>query len=142
MKTIHYHFAFFLLLMFAVGCGGNVSVTGKVTFPDGSPLTYGEVLFETSTTLARGTIQSDGTYSLSAGEERGIPRGTYQVYIGGFSPTVTAPQIGPDGRPIGGAQVIRPVIPVHRDFLHSSTSNLTANVQGRTVFDITVRPPE
>jgi len=142
MKTIHLNLIAFLLLVCTIGCGPNVTVTGKVTFPDGTPLTTGQVLFESPAMLARGRIQSDGTYSITTGELKGIPRGTYQVSISGFEPTYVPAPIGPQGHPMGAPQVIPPVIPIHRDFLDSITSGLTVDVQGRTVFNITVRPPE
>ena len=148
MKITHYHFAFFLLLLFAIGCGGNVTVTGKVTFPDGSPLDHGEVIFETETSVSRGPINSDGTYSMFTGENMGVPKGTYKVSIGGFKPTVIAPPpaLDADGRPMMGGppqvSVIPPVFPVARALLNGETSGIVAEIKGRTVFDIAVRRPD
>ena len=133
---------FLLLLIFAAGCGPNCSVSGKVTFSDGSPMDSGEVVFETSAMMAKGKIQKDGTYSLTTGEQKGIPKGTYQVSIGGFRPTIVPPSIGPDGRTSGRAQVTMPEIPVAKKFLSPGTSGLTCEVKGRTKYDITVEPPE
>ena len=67
------------------GCGGsNIKFSGKVTFPDGEPLTVGLVCFSTSTFMASGELQSDGTYSLgSLAEKDGIPPGKYKVYVQG-----------------------------------------------------------
>jgi len=142
MKAIHCHFTFFLVLVFAIGCGQNVSVTGRVTFPDGTPMTTGAVVFETATMHAMGRIQSDGRYSISTGEERGIPKGTYQVSIGGFEATIE-PVLAPPGHkgPPPPARITPPVIPVHDKFLSPFTSGLVCEVKGKTKFDIEVTPP-
>ena len=137
---VHFYFPFFLLLIFAVGCGGNASVGGKVTFSDGTPLDHGEVIFENSSMMARGTIQSNGTYTVFAGELKGLPLGTYNVSIGGFQDTVKE-SFTPDGRP-AGVQIIPAVIPVAQKFLAGGTSGLVCEVKGRTTFNITVEPPE
>ena len=139
MKIIHSHFTFFLLLIFAVGCGGNCSVTGKVTFPDGSPLDHGEVIFEDSTLIARGDIQSDGTYAVQSGELKGLPKGTYSVSIGGFQDKVVE-SFAPDGRPTG-VQIIPAVIPIAQKYLSSNSSGLTCEVKGKTSYDIKVEKP-
>ena len=142
MKNIHYHSAFFLLLLFVVGCGGNPTVSGRVTFTDGTPLDHGEVLFETPNLLAKGNIQSDGTYTMYTGELKGVPRGTYAVSIGGFQDTMIPPGNSPDGRPLGPPQFIPAVIPIAQKYLSPGTSELTCEVKGRTTYDITVEPPE
>ena len=75
-----------LLLFSVAGCGGGLHpVQGKVTFEDGTPLTIGMVVFESTdgkTITARGDIQADGTYCL--GTKRpgdGVPPGKYRVLI-------------------------------------------------------------
>ena len=141
MKIFYHHFSFFLLFIFAVGCGsGNVSVTGKVMFPDGTPLDHGEVIFESSVLIARGAIQRDGTYRVQSGELKGLPVGTYNVSVGGFQDTVVE-SFAPDGSPTG-VRIIPAVIPVAKKFLSGGTSDLVCEVKGRTTFDITVEPPK
>ena len=135
MKPIHYHFAFFLLLLFAVGCGGNPAVTGKVTLADGTLVTAGEVIFETSAMMAQGAIQPDGTYAMSAGLNKGIPKGTYRVSLSVPPTIIDAPGGGPP-------TVIPPVFPFHRKYTSPETSGLVCEVKGRTTFNITVEPPE
>ena len=126
------------LLAFTIGCGSsNQTVTGKVTFPDGTPLTEGEVLFETALLMSRGSIQKDGTYSVSSGELKGMPKGTYQVSLGGFTfERMVSP--ASEGKPPVFESI---AIPVDKKYLNSSTSNLTCEVKGRTVYNITVEPP-
>ena len=141
MKNTHYPSALILLLLFAVGCGGNVAVTGKVTFQDGTPLESGTVFFESTELSARGYILSGGVYSLETGEQKGIPPGTYRVSIGGYEPTVVPAPIGPDGLPAGMARIVPAVIPIADKFLSAETSGLVCEVKRRTKFDITVEPP-
>jgi hypothetical protein len=77
------------LLVTLAGCGrGHYPVHGKVTFPDGTPLTEGLVMFETSgagdgmPVSARGEIQADGRFELSTHKPGdGVPPGTYRVLI-------------------------------------------------------------
>ena len=65
------------------GCGGNVSVTGKVFYEDDqTPLTSGIINFESDTFQARSGIRSDGSYRMgSAKEGDGVPPGKYRVVI-------------------------------------------------------------
>ena len=126
-----------LLISLSAGCGPNTTVTGKVSFSDGSPLTEGEVIFESSTSMARGAIQRDGTYSMMSGELKGIPKGMYQVAIAGFEMERVIPS-GLDGV----APTIIPLeIPVDRKYLSTINSGLTCEVKGRTTYNITVEPP-
>src|SRR5262245_38333912 len=69
------------------GCGsGRCKVTGRVTYPDGSPLTEGNVIGQmgeglTSVTV-QGTVRSDGTFSWGtdrAGD--GAKPGKYRVAV-------------------------------------------------------------
>ena len=126
---------FLVGFVFLVGCGQNVKVTGKVTFEDGEPLTRGRVCFQTETFYADGPLQPDGTYTLgSTGENTGLPKGTYQVSITGAvtPPKVLDPAMGR----------VTPAVPlIHGKFTNQTTSGLTCEVKGRTVFDITVTPP-
>jgi len=70
-------------LLFIVGCGENVSVSGRVVFSDdGTPLTQGTVCFVSDVGIARGTIGSDGRYVVgSIGARDGLPPGTYRIYL-------------------------------------------------------------
>ena len=70
-----------LLLLPLSGCGpdrpATYPVKGKVTFPDGSPVTAGMVVFEliiddlTKAHNARGKILEDGSYFLTTFDEEG-----------------------------------------------------------------------
>lgn len=127
-----------LLTALVTGCtGSNCTVTGKVTFPDGSPLTEGEVIFESPTMMVRGAIKKDGTYAMKSGDLKGIPKGTYQVVFGGFQFDKIIPS-EVEGKP----PTITPLeIPIDRKYLSTAKSGLTCEVKGRTKFDITVEKP-
>jgi len=78
---------FFVTLFFAVaclGCGsGHVGSSGKVVFSDdGSPVTFGTVMFATSTFQAKGDITKNGTFTMgSYGAADGLPVGSYKVAV-------------------------------------------------------------
>ena len=127
-----------ILISLSIGCGSNYSVTGKVTFPDGSPLTEGEVIFESPTLMARGAIKTDGTYVMETGELKGMPKGTYQVALGGFALDKIVPS-GVDGVP---PTIVPLEIPVDRKFLSATGSGLTCEVKGRTRYNFTVEAPQ
>ena len=129
-----------LLISLSVGCGGNVTVTGKVTFADGTPLTEGTVVFQTPMMVSKGRIQEDGTYTLSTGEEKGIPRGSYQVSISGLGlPRVES--FMPPGAMTPRIRATPTVSPIDSKYFNPDTSGLVCEVKGRTTFNITVEPP-
>lgn len=122
-----------ILLAFS-GCGNNVRVTGKVTFEDGQPLTAGRVCFQTDTFFADGAVQEDGSYTIgSVGENSGLPKGTYQVFITGAA---NIPEMD-----IATGRATTPQALIHKKFTDRTTSEWTCDVKGKTVFDITVTPP-
>ena len=121
-------------LLFSVGCGQNVRVTGKVTFEDGSPLTKGVVIFNAGATESKAPIEEDGSYTVGTLKSNdGLPRGTYRVYITGAS---LFPGINAKGAPLG------PVVHlVDTKFAAPETSGLTCEVKGSMTHNITVTPP-
>ena len=136
--------AFCLCALLLQGCGDQVSVKGKVTFPDGTPLTRGEVRFQNATVLATGNIKPDGTYVISSlGNNDGLSKGTYTVTIQAMqeappgASTTTIAGIS-EGNIHSGNFTIESLV----DLKYNSpeTSGLSCNVQGSTVFDITVEP--
>ena len=69
-------------LVFMVGCSDNVRLSGKVTFDDGEPVTFGTVFFLTPSTISQAGIRSDGTYTVGSDSlTDGMPKGEYQVYL-------------------------------------------------------------
>lgn len=136
MKRIAFFFPV-LIVVFFLGCGREPQVTGKVTFPDGTPLTIGEVQFLAETHSASGKIQPDGTYRLgSMKEEGGVPAGTYSVVVVKAAKTFpTPPGGGIDDTP-------PPEFLIDKKFNKPETSGLTCEVGGDRQFDITVTAPE
>ena len=138
-------FGFFgVYLCCLIGCLGDPKVTGKVAFEDGTPLTVGNVCFESASMRYTGKINPDGTYRMGTvkGNE-GVPRGTYRVSITdaieltGESEAIRSlanTDITPRERPI-----TRPLIDLK--FVNPATSELTCEVNGTRTFDITVTKP-
>ena len=126
------------------GCG-DPKVTGQVTFPDGTPLTKGQVMFQKDGFVASGDISKDGYYSagkLKDGD--GLPPGQYQVYITGASTfgaeTNAQQQVADSGR-IPSFKTPKPMDLIASKYMGPNTSGLTVEVSGNTKFDIKVEPP-
>jgi hypothetical protein len=113
-----------------VGCGeGNplasatlYPVKGKVTLPDGKPLTAGSVIFAgTKVSVTNSApIGSDGTFSRAAKE--GLPEGEYKVRIEAVNT---------------GAAKKKATFPFSMKYLDEDASGLTATVkpEGPNDFD-------
>ena len=138
---------FVLLLIFVAlaGCG-DPKVTGKVTFPDGSPLTAGQVMFQSEGFIGSGNIQSDGTYSagkLKDGD--GLPPGKYQVFITGAVAydesdlELQSAEVVIGQRPMFKTPI--PTVLISSKYQAPKSSGLTVDVNGRTKYDITVEKP-
>ena len=135
-----------LVIVFVAGCG-DPKVTGKVTFPDGTPLVKGQVMFQKDGFVGSGDIQKDGTYSagkLKDGD--GLPPGQYQVFITGASIFDAAEmehlsQEATIGR-IPTFKTPRPIDLIAVKYMSPNSSGLTVEVKGKTKFDITVEPPK
>jgi len=127
MKKGYSVYCFLLSILFfcVLGCGnGQVGLSGKVTFSDDdTPLTVGMVNFSTSTFLAKGPIQADGTYTLgSISEKDGLPPGQYRVYITGASKAVVPEK--------GGMPTMVPII--DQKFTTAKGSGIEVDVTATT----------
>ena len=143
MRIISFLILFsFSLLM--TGCGNYVSVSGTVTFPDGTPLTVGTVVFQSGTHVAKGTLDSSGRYRLgSKSQSDGLPPGEYKVYVSGAGAVpegfVPPPSSG-DPRYYSGSDESGYVSWVDPVFVSPETTPLScAIVRGQT-FDFQVEP--
>lgn len=137
------------VILCAVGCSEKVKVSGKVTFPDGSPLTVGKVTFETATFVASGTLREDGTYALGTLSERdGIPPGLYKVYVAGAMRQMGTQQVNvPTASGNGGQEMASKSMPivvpaVAPKFTKADTSGITCEVKKSMTFDFRVEPPQ
>jgi carbon monoxide dehydrogenase subunit G len=134
---------FFLILLacgIMAGCG-SASVTGKVTFEDGSPLTAGTVNFETDTNLMVGHLKKDGTYTLVGdGRSNGIPKGSYKVYITNATEDTDVAYDSGDVMTRSADRKLQRNL-IANKYMSPSTSGLTCDVKGSMVYDIKVSPP-
>jgi hypothetical protein len=124
-------------LVGAAGCGGGrATVKGRVTYPDGSPLTEGNVIGQmgegaTSVTV-QGRVNSDGSFSW--GTERpgdGAFPGKYRVMV--------------VARALGDSELAKGMRPaVDPKYANPQTSGIEFEVKpGRNELNVTVtRPPE
>jgi hypothetical protein len=81
-KIISIYFSLQILLF--VGCSQNVKVSGKVTFPDGEPVKFGSVVFETPKNCYSARLNQDGFYSIGDTKDgAGIPEGEYKIWLSG-----------------------------------------------------------
>jgi hypothetical protein len=127
--------ALFAAFVSIVGCsGGRYPVNGKVTYPDGTPLTEGNVIGlmgegQTSVTV-QGTVKSDGTFSW--GTQRpgdGALPGKYKVIV--------VP------RGLGDSEIEQGMQPdVDSKFMNYDGSGITFEVKkGPNTLNITVTKP-
>lgn len=130
------------------GCSKNVQVSGKVTFPDGTPLTVGKVTFETDKFVASGQLKADGTYRLGSLSERdGIPPGVYQVYIAGAmkqegTSNMSVPTASTSGTRTTTSMAMPVFVPaVAPKYTTASNSGITCDVKKSMTFDFEVEPP-
>lgn len=133
-----------LLLALCFGCGQNVQVKGKVTYPDGEPVTRGRVAFVTDKEFYSGQLKSDGTYTLGTLKANdGIPPGKYKVYIGDSTETISAPASSQTNKNSRRSMPPPSVKKEHvaQKYCSSESSDLSCEVKGSTVFDFTVDRP-
>lgn len=80
--SFHTSLTVLVLTIGAGGCGGYPTVTGRVTFSDGTPLSVGEVILDNGRNMGRGAIMPDGAFVIGFSKPgNGIPAGTYRVAI-------------------------------------------------------------
>jgi|SRR5579875_428972 hypothetical protein len=138
-NTIGYRLPLLAVLVLAlpIGCDnkGRYPVHGRVTYPDGSPLTEGIVIGEMdkgeARVMARGNVNSDGTFSW--GTQRpgdGAEPGKYRI--------VVMP------RSVGEYEASQGKLPdVDPKFSDPKTSGITFEVKpGKNELEITVFRPQ
>lgn len=128
----------FLSLIIFTGCsGGKVGVSGKVTFEDGTPLSKGEVTFQTGDYSASGKVNPDGTYTISStGNNDGLKPGLYKVTVIAVEYDSNLDLTDDPNRKVAGPKVL-----VDPKFNSVETSGLSCDVKGKTTYDIKVTAP-
>ncbi len=134
----------FLLLTFASTLAGcwqprQVKVSGRVTFADGTPLTYGQVCFFDGYYLGRGDLDENGEYELRIFRKNdGVPPGVYQAYI-----TCAVRLEGDDSRTSKRSQgLAKLVMLIDRQYTMDRTSGWICEVDKKHKrFDFVVYPP-
>lgn len=119
-------------------------ITGTVKFPDGSPLSLGQIYFETRDkryglgVSAMGRIHEDGSFTVGTyqRDQGGAPPATYVVYVRG------AKQGGRVGTSVNERSSGEWII--HRRHRSAATSDLRAEIttEGPNHFDLIVERPE
>lgn len=132
-----------------LGCGtGNVPVSGKVTYEDGTPFTQGGTIqFLTGTGyesfMLRTPVSFDGTYN--TGTKGGLPPGSYQVRVRASLPDADGPDLAgidpDDAAAVNKATAaFKPAPPpkpeIEAKFMEFETSGLTVVIDPSvTTFD-------
>ena len=116
-----------LTCLVVVGCDVRAPVSGKVTFPDGSPLTVGEIRGYGDGSHIRANIGEDGTFELyEVMPNDKVPAGkTYEIFI------ANAEKRGEVVMPPGGGPPVAPpsVTPlIDSKFSNPVTSGLRLEV--------------
>lgn len=147
----HLHGILLLLCVFSLGCGDKQNLSGKVTFPDGTPLHCGIVFFTTDSYLSRGAIREDGTFTVGSEKSGdGIPPGTYKVYIqGAIEEELLPDNDSTNAKPVdefstsrGSVRNIAPAkLLIHPKYTRRETTPLEIVIPGEKQFNITVEPP-
>lgn len=133
-----------LCTLWLAGCGSGGAtypVSGKVTFPDGTPLAHAQVSFESTTEPigAVGTTDANGVYKLTTYElDDGAIPGEHRVLV--MPPPPPTPEHDEaSGKPLVYAKTPPVIDP---KFSRFETSGLTYTVEGAGTFDITVEKPK
>ena len=127
----HPNMKFFLLALlaccFTIGCEVRAPVSGKVTFPDGAPLTVGEVYGYADGTHIRASVGEDGSfdlYEVKPGDR--VPGGkTYTISIVNAETRKEVPLPRPGMIPAAPPEIISLIDP---KFASGTTSGLQLEV--------------
>lgn len=124
-----------VLLCAFIGCSQGTRLTGTVSFDDGTPVTKGDVVFDSSKESFFGTITADGHYTTGGEKEKqGIPDGVYTVWLSGTESSENTSNVAGDAV---SYTVTRPVAEM---FTSPSKSPLKFEVKpgGPKTFDVVV----
>lgn len=130
----------FMLCFVLVGCG-KVSVSGKVTFADGTPLEKGTIRLIGDTGAASGELNPDGTFQIrSPVDGGGIPHGVYKVSIeGAATPGTLIP--GSDKKNEYGTYTL-PTPLIAKKYESPEDSGIVVDTKKKSFVEIVVDKPE
>ncbi len=126
-----------LAALLAAGCGSNDhTLSGRVHFPDGSPLTHGQVVVESAAAKAGGAaaVGPDGAFAVHH-----LPAGEYAVYVNRAFVPGSTPDPGAAVKPFEAAP---PGLLVAPKFTSPEASGLTAAVPAPGPVDLVVEKPD
>lgn len=125
-----------LCLVFTAGCGDHIRVRGTVAFPDQTPLETGVVNFQSTTHIARGTIQKGGRFEMgSLRKNDGLPPGEYKIFITGADTVKPGFVPNPKNDDPGLISLI------DEKFTSADKTPLMFEIPGEKVYNITVERP-
>lgn len=131
----------FLAFVFVAlaGCNGNVHITGRVTYPNGQPLTVGKVIFTDDFYMGKSNLNKNGEYSIhTLRRDDGIKKGVYRAYIVGavrFEPGKTVKDRLQD------YTLDNLVLLIDMQHTNPDTSGWVFDVQKNSKIDFVVYPP-
>lgn len=141
---------FFFLALFGaflglcVGCNGNVHISGKVTYPDGTPLSIGQIIFTDDFYMGRSDINKDGEYSLHTFRRNdGVKPGIYKVYITGAMrfERDDAWVSKSDEHGLGNARLDRSINLIDMQYMNPDTSGWLFDLRKSQKINFIVYPP-
>ena len=133
-----YYLGLLCLLSSCSGSGGGTSITGKVSFGDGSPVSKGAVSISNDDGSFRGAIGADGTYTIE-----GVTKGDYTVTIAGVMDGNSEEDMmnyDDDGNYVEPDPSAEPKNLILAKYSNSEDSGLSLTVPGD--YDITVEKAE
>lgn len=135
------------IIILATGCGKKIKVHGTVVFEDDqSPLTAGTVLLQNDTYVAKGQLDTTGSFQISSiKKDDGVPSGIYQVGIIGAvkSPESTESQdTQQTAMETKGTPFKDPVPLINPKYMDPKTSGITFDTSKDKVLNIVVERPE
>ena len=128
-----------MMAALVVGCSdGTQSISGKVSFSDGSALNKGVINLTNDSSSYRSSLGSDGTYTIE-----GVTAGEYKVFITGAmegGADTAEIQYDDNGVAIETPEGSEPKPLIHSKFLNPNDSGLTISVPGD--YNVQVEKPE
>ncbi|MDR1382820.1 MAG: hypothetical protein LBJ67_03085 [Planctomycetaceae bacterium] len=122
------------------GCGNRLTeISGTVKFSDGTPITFGQVVFDDGKHSYFGIIKGNGTYVTGGSKPvEGIPDGVYKIWLASTEKTVD--EIFDDKKQLVSYNTVEQVAEKYR---YASKTDLTFEVKrgGTKTYHVVVEKP-